>query len=154
MSLSLIVLTGFLSHAVATDCKVIEDSEKRSFADRNAIVLPLDGDGLPVTIVPRTYTRTIRRNLGNGYVARESHWITFDLVPSGGRTLRSFFRYEYGTDVADYWVYALVPCDVNKDGRTDLIFYAGDDTSDETVVLLNKRGRFVVSSRRQSEAAY
>jgi hypothetical protein len=45
-----------------------------------------------------------------------------------------------------------VPCDVNKDGLIDLVFYSGDDTSDETIILLNKADRFIVDSRKVSEA--
>ena len=64
--------------------------------------------------------------------------------------MRSFFKYRYGIDKTDYWVWALVPCKVNKDGRRDLAFYAGDDTSDETIVILNQGSRFRVHSRKVS----
>jgi hypothetical protein len=102
----------------------------------------MDGDGQPDNITPRTYT--VKAN----HKPKETHWITFDLKTAKGRTLDMFFKYRYGTSEADYWVYALVPCDVNKDGRIDLIFYSGDDTTDETIILLNRGGRFVVHSRK------
>jgi hypothetical protein len=116
----------------------------------------VDGDAKPDRISPRIYTvRAKRKPLGNGRTkGKETHWIAFDLETSRGRVANSFFRYEYGTDEADYWVYALVPCDVNKDGRTDLVFYSGDDTSDETIILLNKGVRFIVHSRKVSEGEY
>jgi hypothetical protein len=136
------VLSGFTP---SQDCLTIEDSSRRSFEELGPIAVDVDGDGKPDTITPRIYATRKRGK------RRENHWITFDLNPTRGLAQRSFFRYKYGTDEADYWVYALVPCDVNKDGELDLVFYSGDDTSDETVVLLNRGGVFRVHSRSFSE---
>lgn len=147
-----ILACSLLSLSPSADCRNIEDRDRRSFDDRSPITLDVDGDGKPDTIAPRIYTvKASRRTTANDNPkARESHWISFDLKTSNGRVLNSFFRYEYGTEEADYWVYAVVPCDVNKDGRTDLVFYSGDDTSDETVILLNIGKRFKVQSRKTS----
>ena len=144
---------SLLSITPSKDCRVIEDRDKRGFDDLRPIIVDVDGDGKPDTITPRTYAvRINRKSKGKSRrKPREVHWITFDLKTSKGRVLRSFFKYDYGTDEADYWVYALVPCDFNKDGRKDLIFYTGDDTSDETVFLLNKGGSFIVHSRKHTE---
>jgi hypothetical protein len=84
-------------------------------------------------------------------MAREAHWISFDIKTDRGRTLTSFFKYQYGTEEADYWGYALVPCHADKDGRTDFLFYSGDDTSEETIVLVNRGGKFKVQSRKVRE---
>jgi hypothetical protein len=131
-----------LSITSSADCGKIEDQDKRSFHDLSPVVVDADGDGQPDSIAPRTYIVKANHKL------QETHWIAFDLKTSKGRTLSSFFKYQYGTSRADYWVYALVPCDINQDGKIDLIFYSGDDTSDETIVLLNSRGRFIVHSRK------
>ena len=131
-----------LSITPSADCRKIEDRDKRSFHDLSPFAVDVDGDGQPDSITPRLYIVKSNRK------AKEAHWITFDIKTSKGRTINSFFKYRYGTSAADYWVYALVPCDLNKDGRIDLIFYSGDDTSDETIVLLNRRGRFIVHSRK------
>jgi len=150
MFANLILACTLLSPAPAADCRIIEDRDRRSFDDRSPVFLDVDGDGKPDRISPRVYTvKAKRRPPGDRRPrGKETHWITFDLKTSQGRAANSFFRYEYGTDEADYWVYALVPCDVNRDGRADLVFYSGDDTSDETIILLNRGGRFVVHSRQ------
>jgi hypothetical protein len=114
--------------------------------------MDVDGDEKPDRISPRVYAlRAKRKPRGDARrKAKETHWITFDLKTSKGRESNSFFKYDYGSEEADYWVYALVPCDVNKDGRADLVFYSGDDTSSETIILLNKGGRFIIHSRKVS----
>jgi hypothetical protein len=82
---------------------------------------------------------------GQGHA--RSIWITFDLRFATGGKRASFFTYRYGDDRADYWVWALKPAgDLNSDGRLDLLFYSGDDTTDETVLLLQGATRFTASS--------
>jgi hypothetical protein len=132
-----------LPTALSGNCQEVQDRDRRGFDNVRSIALDVDGDGKPDEITPRIYSEMTRRTQ-HGKIRRPyaSHWITFDLKTTRGRRLRSFFRYQYGIDMADYWVYALIPCDVNKDGRIDLIFYSGDDTSAETIVLLNKGIRF------------
>jgi hypothetical protein len=76
-------------------------------------------------------------------------------VTSGGRRINSFFRYQYGDGESDYWVYALISAgDINHDGKTDLVFYSGDDTSDETITLLNRGNRFIVHQRKRTNDDY
>jgi hypothetical protein len=133
------------------DCRkvMVQDSDRRSFDDRTPFTLDVDGDGRPDTITPRTYAQKINRRRSGRLMpeAREIHWITFDMKTSRGRALKSFFKYDYGTDEGDYWVYALIPCRVGG-GRTGLLFYSGDDTSDETVILENRGNTFKVQSRK------
>ena len=136
-----------------TDCRVVDDRDKRSFAELDPIVIDVDHDGKPDKILPRVLKlKPTRERHGPKRIReKESHWIVFDLATSKGQNRKSFFRYNYGSDWADYWIYALVPCDVNGDGEMDLVFYSGDDESDETIILLNKNGRFVVHSKKYSE---
>ena len=143
-----VVLVGlFLSIPTSSKCRGIEDSDKRGFTDLDPIVLDLDGDGRPDTIAPRIVVTHYR---GRSSKLHQQEWIVFDLKTGQRRVVRSFFKYHYGTDKVDYWVWALVPCKAHRDGRTDLVFYAGDDTSDETIVLLNYKTGFRVHSRRVS----
>jgi hypothetical protein len=132
-----------------------DEYERRGFDELSAIKIDVDGDGKPDTIRPRTY-QIERRVKGKPLRKRDvQNWIAFDLVTSRGRTVKSFFKYKYGTaEYGDsYWVYALKSAgDVDRDGRTDLVFYSGDDTSDETVILANKKNRFVVYQRKVSDS--
>ena len=112
----------------------------------------MDRDGIDDTIQPRTYKVTAPHKKGVKTKPFDiKHWIAFDLITSKGRKIRSFFKYKYGTAEVDLWVYALTSAgDFNKDGKTDLIFYAGDDTGDETIWLANQGNRFVIYKRKTS----
>ena len=144
------ILAGLLfSMPMTTKCREITDDDKRGFfvSDLHPIVLGLDGDGKPNIITPRLVVTRYRDRRSK---VHQAEWIVFDLKTSRGRVVRSFFKYNYGTDKIDYWVWALAPCRPDKKGRMDLVFYSGDDTSDETIVLLNVRGSFRVYSRKVS----
>lgn len=132
------------------DCRkiVVQDSDRRGFDEREPVMLDVDGDGELDTITPRTYEVKITRKVSGKTIRGANHWITFDLKTSKGRVINSFFKYKYGTDEADYWVYAFVPCRANSSRRTDLLFYSGDDTSDETIILENRENSFKVRSRK------
>jgi hypothetical protein len=137
--------------ASLADCPGVQDEDKRSFEDLRPILIDVDNDGKPDSIVPRVYSLRVNRRRRGRRTAKEIHWITFDLKTSKGRVLKSFFRYRYGDNLADYWVFALVPCK-RSNGRVDLLFYSGDDTSDEIVILRYEAGRFVVRSRKKSNS--
>jgi hypothetical protein len=122
----------------------IVDADKHGFDKLPAIYIDIDGDGKTETIRPRTYTTPLLGGSSNQrrQVAR-AHWIAFDLILANGQMHTAFFRYRYGDDQSDYWVWALKSAgDVNNDGRVDLVFYSGDDTTDETVLLVQDRRRF------------
>ena len=128
-------------------CPDDQELNRRRFDNLAPIEVQIDARERPAQIVPRTYSTKIKppRGAKASSNANEAHWIAFDLVRSNGRVQKSFFQYQYGTSEADYWVYALTPCDANKDGHMDLLFYAGDDTSDETIILLNRGGTFRIA---------
>lgn len=156
MFANLILTCSLLSLSPLADCRIIEDRDRRSFDERSPIFMDVDSDGKPDRISPRVYTVKAKNKLPGGVRrrAREIHRLSFDLKDSRGREAKSFFKYDYGTEEADYWVYALVPCDVNKDGRADLVFYSGDDTTSETIILLNRGGRFIVHSKKRSNVGF
>jgi hypothetical protein len=146
-----VTLICALTNIVGVSQCQIEDRDRRGFEELRPIFIDVDNDGKADTIVPRVYTVKVnqaRRSRGKTS-AKEIHWITFELTTSKGRVVKSFFRYSYGSDLADYWVYALIPCDKGNN-RGLVIFYSGDDTSHETVVLQYRDGRFVVRSRKRS----
>jgi hypothetical protein len=135
------------------DCRkiVVEDSDRRGFDELESYTLDVGGDGKPDKITPRTYAVKTKRKVSNKFKAGEVHWIAFDLKAGNGRVIKSFFKYNYGTEEAVYWVYALIPCRFNSDARIDLLFYSGDDTSDETIILENKGNSFRVRSKKTDE---
>jgi hypothetical protein len=125
--------------------RIVNDTEKRDFADKNPIKIDVDGDGKLDSITARTYTLKVGNKSSK---VKETHWIAFDLKTAKGKTLKSFFKYKYGDNRADYWIYAMLPCSADKDAKTDLLFYTGDDTSDETIILRNAGNSFKVVSRK------
>ena len=158
LTVAVIPQSDTLEKSKLPDCRkvIVQDPDRRSFDDRNSFTLDVDGDGRPDTITSRTYTLKADRKGSRRLTpnAREIHWIAFDMKTSGGRLLKSFFRYDYGTDEADYWVYAFVPCNIDGNGRPDLLFYSGDDTSVEEIILVNRRNAFKVHSRKQREVDF
>ena len=148
-----IVLSALLVTSPQKGCSVaVSDEIKRSYDDLTPLLFDVDGDGQPDRIVPRTYVGppTKIRHGEKKTREKESHWIAFDLEIAK-KPRKTFFRFNYGSDWADYWIYALAPCRANKDRRTDLVFYAGDDESDDTVILINTGNGFVIHSRKHTE---
>ena len=132
----------------------ITDKDRRSFTVQKPIWLDINGDGRLDKITPRIYVtrRKIWGRRKRSFVQTEQHWITFDLQSSDGRKTPNIIRYQYGTEQSDYWAYALVNAgDLNKDGKKDLLFYAGDDTSEERVFYLNQSGAFKLYKRRVND---
>ena len=147
---SQILLSALLVTTPPSKCSVaVSDEIKRPYDDLTPVLLDVDGDGKLDKIIPRTYVGppTKKRHGADRAREKESHWIAFDLEVSG-KPSKSFFRFNYGSDLADYWIYALVPCRANKDRRPDLIFYTGDDESSDTVIFVNTGRGFVVQSRK------
>jgi hypothetical protein len=146
LTLCLVLFVG----PVLVQAQVITDDVKRSFSELQPIKIDVDGDGRADTIQPRTYA--VVENCGKGTHLKFTdikHWIAFDLTLARGRKIPSIFKYAYGDSESTYWVYAMVSAgDVNRDGKTDLVFYSGDDTSDETITLVNKGNRFIVHSKK------
>lgn len=142
----LILLASALARA-----QDITDEDRRGFDELAAIYIDVDGDGELDAIQPRTYKINARR--AKGKKPKKTgirHWIAFDLATSKGVRITEFFKYNYGSDESAYWVYALKAAgDFDKDGKTDLVFYSGDDTSDETIILANRTNRFIVMRRKK-----
>src|SRR3979411_2842810 len=149
MIITAILASLLFTGPMPTRCRAIADGDRKGFtaSDLHPIVLDLEGDGKPDIITPRLVVNHYRDRKSK---VHQAEWIVFDLKTSRGRVVRSFFKYRYGTDKVDYWIWALAPCKPDKKGRTDLVFYSGDDTSEATIVILNAGGSFRVLSRRES----
>lgn len=146
LAIILISTIGVFAQNKTVECKnrVVDDSEKRDFVG-DSFSFDIDGDGKADTVTAKTYKVAVAKKTKSEIT--ENHWISFDLKTSKGKLFKSFFKYKYGDNRADYWIYALVPCGV-KAGKSDLLFYAGDDTSDETIILQNTGSSFKVVSRK------
>jgi hypothetical protein len=67
----------------------------------------------------------------------------FELVDGKSGKRSTMFEQNIGTNLATYWVYDIREVrHINRDEYIDLVFYAGDDTSDETVLLLRKQDHY------------
>jgi hypothetical protein len=76
-------------------------------------------------------------------------------MTSKGCRINSFFKYNYGTaeQGGSYWVYALIPTsDINRDKKTDLVFYSGDDTSDDTITLISRGNQFIIHKKKHTKS--
>ncbi len=107
----------------------IEDQHVRGFDKLQPIVFDIDGDNRVDEITPRVIDEVKSTNAPNKSITK--NWIIFDLKTGNGRSVKSFFKYEFGADGVEYWVWALRPCRVNNDRYLDLVYYAGDDTTEE-----------------------
>lgn len=138
----------------AADCRniVVQDGDRHSSEDRSSFTIDIDGDGLPDRITPRPHIVKPTRKASSkaNRTTHETHWIRFDAKTGKGNVLNSFFNYKYGTEEAAYWAYAFVPCRLKRNGKKALLFYAGDDTSQETIVLVNRGNAIRVYSRKVS----
>jgi hypothetical protein len=134
------------------DCRklVVQDSDRRGFDELESFKLDVDGDGKLDTITPRPFTVYFDRNVSAKIrpPARIFRWIAFDLKTGKGQVYNSFFKYKCGENDEYYWVYALVPCKVDGESRA-LLFYSGDDTTEEMVILMNTGKTFKIISRKE-----
>jgi hypothetical protein len=128
----------------ASGYRLVVDTDKNGFNELKAIHLDINDDGRIDTIQPRILVRRgwVWDAQGKHRHGTE-HWITFDLVRTSTQPGRTVFEYRYGDEHADYWVWALIPAgDLDGNGQIDLVFYSGDDTTDETVILLQNGSTF------------
>jgi hypothetical protein len=151
-----LILSIILSVVATVYSQDITDEDRRDFEDFTPIKIDVDGDGRLDTIKPRIYQIATKPGIKGKRLRKRyiQNWITFDLITGKGHTIKSFFKYNYGTaeQGGSYWVYALKSAgNINNDGKPDLIFYSGDDTSDETIWLANKGNRFVEFRRVTSD---
>lgn len=67
----------------------------------------------------------------------KSVFVNFQLERQAKRS--AMFEYKIGNNLSNYWVHDIQEVRyLDRDGSLDFVFYAGDDTSSETVLLLMK----------------
>lgn len=66
-------------------------------------------------------------------------FVRYTLYADGDKTGKVILEQSYGTSLASYWIHKLiVDKDIDGDGRKELLFYMGDDTSQESMYLFVK----------------
>ena len=142
MRLILFVLLVVALEACATVAPCDQPWRRRSFTELDPITVV--SEGVPWQVEPRTYSQ---KDGDRG----ETHWVALTLRRPGSTEEQPFFKYRYGDESAQYWVYVLHVCDSNADGRQDLTFYAGDDTTDVRVEFVNTGSDLRETKRTMTE---
>lgn len=105
----------------------------------------LDADKTPDRIVKEKFEKPALTlgGEGGGCKTVAGHFIRYTLERNGQKAGAIIFEHKYGTAEADYWSYGLKAAgDLNGDGRKDLLYHAGDDASEEHVLLLQQADGF------------
>lgn len=106
----------------------------------------LDGNGKPERIVQIQFTKPIQLPSRKDLTKRETrngHFVKYVLYRDDEKKGITIFEYLIGDDEAVYWQYRIDEAiDLNQDSKKDLVFYAGDDTTQEYVFLIQKPDYF------------
>jgi hypothetical protein len=102
----------------------------------------LNGNGKRDRIVTVRYKKRVRQLSWTDRTKCEmriSYFAKYVLYLDNRKKGTTIFEYLYGDDEAQYWQYGIDKAvDLNKDGIKDLVFSAGDDTSEEYIYLIRK----------------
>lgn len=109
-------------------------------------IADLNGNGIPDRIVKIEHKKPFKRL---SWIERTKcematgHFAKFVLYLDNQKDGKVIFDYLIGDEEAQYWQYRIDKAvDLNNDGVKDLIFYAGDDTTEEYVFLIQKQNFF------------
>ena len=112
---------------------------------KSEFVADLDNNGKRERIVTVNYKMPSPLLSSNNAACetRTGHFAKFVLYRDNQKRGTTIFDYFIGDDEAVYWQYRIDEAvDLNRDGKKDLIFYAGDDTTEEYVFLIQKSSYF------------
>lgn len=78
-------------------------------------------------------------------------FVRYTMYPNGRKNGKVIFEQQYGSILSEYWGHQLeIGKDLNRDGRKDLVFSVGDDTSSEEIYLLQQSKGFKAVSAGES----
>jgi hypothetical protein len=111
----------------------------------------INGNGRPDRIVASYFSRpvlVVDDFKANTCRTVPGKFVRYTMYADGQKNGKVIFEENYGSTRASYWVHRLeIVKGIDGDGRKDLVFYMGDDTSDETTYLLqNPEGFKAVSA--------
>lgn len=106
------------------------------------LIADLDGNGKPDRIIRSKEERPVLLPVDSRRTrcqAVPGIFIKYALDRDSNERDVTLLEYYIGTTNSTYWTYRIEkPTDLNEDGLSDLMFYAGDDTTEEYVFLLQK----------------
>ena len=106
----------------------------------------LNNNGIPEKIIQIEYTKPTEFPLSIDSaenIIKNGKYIKYVLYRDGQKKGLTIFDYLIGDEESVYWQYKIEKAiDLNNDGLKDLIFYAGDDTTQEYVFLIQKPDYF------------
>jgi hypothetical protein len=115
----------------------------------------INGNGIADRIVASYFSRPVLvldNNEQHTCKTVPGKFVRYTLYPDQQHNGKVIFEENYGSTRASYWIHKLeIAKDINLDGRKDLVFYMGDDTSNETTYLLQKPEGFKAVSVGESE---
>jgi hypothetical protein len=113
---------------------------------KTVITVDINGNGIPDKVIATYFTRPV--SVVDNYRANTcktvpGKFVRYTMYADRQKNGKVIFEQDYGSTIADYWVHRLeIGRDINRDKRKDLVFYMGDDTSEETIYLLQQAQGF------------
>jgi hypothetical protein len=102
----------------------------------------IDNNGKPDLIIASYFIRPIfvpKYDSSNSCHPIPGKFVRYTLYKDSVKTGEVILEQVYGTNLSSYWVHKLeVSGDIDRDGRKELMFYMGDDTSQESIYLFLK----------------
>ncbi len=101
----------------------------------------IDNNGKPDRIVASYFIRPVLVPKYNSKTCQtlSGKFVRYTLYANGEKTGKVILEQSYGTSLASYWVHRLtLDKDIDGDGRKELFFYMGDDTTEESIYLFLK----------------
>jgi hypothetical protein len=106
----------------------------------------INGNGIPDRIVATYFSRPVLildRKIQQVCQTVPGKFVRYTMYPDGQKNGKVIFEEGYGNNLYSYWSHQLeIGPDLNRDGRTDLVFNMGDDTSSGTTHILQKSSGF------------
>jgi hypothetical protein len=136
-SLGLALMIGFSS----ISCLPASASAKTNFSlpkSETVINEDIDNNGKPDRIVASYFIRSVLvpQYSSKSCQTLSGKFVRYTLYADGAKTGKVILEQSYGTSRASYWVHRLtLDKDLDGDGRKELLFYMGDDTTEESIYL-------------------
>jgi hypothetical protein len=154
-------ITHAIAIAIAIGClftpAVRANADLKLPKSQTVINADIDGNGIPDRIVATYFTRPVsvlddKQPFSCKTVPGK--FVRYTMYSNGQKNGKVIFEENFGSTRASYWVHRLeIGKDLDRDGRKDLVYYMGDDTSDETTYLLQKSAGFKAVSAGEFQVA-